>query len=114
MLHLQDVTADPHRLLNASNEYPYIIIVDTTDINSSIPNARYYIVVENHPIPLDLNSTFLDTMDTFYKVHKILNLQFHPNLKILMHFIEYFIFNNEEKYIKVTPKMQEVSNIIYA
>lgn len=59
---------------------------------------------------LPANWTFLDVMDTFFKVHKVLDLAYHPHLKLMMHFIEYFIYNNKAKNIKVSVKMQDVAH----
>lgn len=52
--------------------------------------------------------TFLEVMDVFYKIHRVLNIEYHVHIKPMMHFIDRFIYKNNDKGSKITPKMHEV------
>lgn len=47
-------------------------------------------------------------MDIFYKIHKIMNLEYHAHIKPMMHFIDWFIYKNMDRGLKITPKMQKL------
>lgn len=52
------------------------------------------------------DSGFLETMDLFYKVHKVFDLEYHPSLNRVMHFVEMYLYGRDEKYIVNTPLMK--------
>lgn len=109
-------------------------------MDCTITNAKYYIVLDNCLIPvsfatnqldmfslyiyildskfnymkfqLPANSNFLDALDTFYKMHKVLGLGFHSHLKLMMNFFEYFVFKTEGSKVKPSSKMYEVQQTI--
>lgn len=53
---------------------------------------------------------FLQTVDMFIKCHKVFHIKYNPAFVKLMHFIDYFIFNDKEnKEIDVTVAMRKIS-----
>lgn len=54
--------------------------------------------------------TTAEIFDLFWKVHKVFNLDFDPNLKPMMKFIQHFIFCIETKRCNVTPRMKDLFN----
>lgn len=57
--------------------------------------------------------TFLQVFDCFFKVHKVFHIHYHPQIKNLMSFIDYYIFKNSEGDANVTTKMREVAKKIF-
>lgn len=55
---LQDKTIDVESLMQKSCKHPYIIIIDDTDLNSTVRNVKYYVDVEHHLIPVCTRISF--------------------------------------------------------
>lgn len=50
------------------------------------------------------------TFDVFFKLIKILDLNFDKNILNMMNFVQYFIYNQHGEGIKPTPRMEDVFN----
>lgn len=58
------------------------------------------------PEGFDIGQTF----DMFFKLHKVFNLNFEPNIKNAMNFVQHFIYGFKERGIKMTTRMEDVYN----
>lgn len=56
------------------------------------------------------NFTGAQVFDWFFKVHKIFNLRFDPNLNPMMGFVQKFIYGIKSKSFKATNRMNELNN----
>lgn len=59
-------------------------------------------------IQLPTNFTVLQAFDSFLKVHKVFHINYHPLIKSLMSFIDYFIFENKAE-ATVNRKMADLA-----
>lgn len=50
------------------------------------------------------------TFDVFFKLHKIFNLNFEPNIKNAMNFVQHFVYGFKERGVKMTTRMEDVHN----
>lgn len=58
------------------------------------------------PEGFDIVSTF----DVFFKIHKIFNLHFEPNIKNAMNFAQHFLYGFKERGLKMTTRMEDIFN----
>lgn len=68
---------------------------------------NYYIDIEHNLIPVPNDFDFVKTFDMFFKCHKIFHLQYDIAFGKLMHFINYYLYDdveNPENDITVTMK----------
>lgn len=49
-----------------------------------------FLISNYFKVPEEFN--FIETIDLFFKIHKIFNLKFHSNIKQLMTFLEKFVY----------------------
>lgn len=109
------------------NNHPYIIAV-----GKSMGDISYYFIeIEKHLMCVsnfDVLTTmdrstkdlfqifqvpqhydFIQTLDLFFKVHKVFGMNFEPNLVPAFNFIQYFIYElNTDRSMKPTNKMTDV------
>lgn len=52
------------------------------------------------------------TFDVFYKFIKIHNLHFDKNIVNMMNFVQHYIYNQPDRKIKPTPRMEDIFNRI--
>lgn len=46
----------------------------------------------------------------FFKCHKVFNIEYQPSIIKLLHFIDYYLFEEKENdYIKITVAMKRIS-----
>lgn len=57
------------------------------------------------------NFQFVDVMDLFFKIHKILDLDFQPSIKSMMNFIEVFIFEMDRDNIAINSAMNSYAKL---
>lgn len=72
----------------------------------------FYFMLFSEQLPV--NFTFPEVFDIYYKVHKIFDLCFEPNLRNMMFFIENYIYKIEEGIKKPTNRMLDIFNQISA
>lgn len=108
---MQNVNECPDNLIVQKAVHPYIIAVGEKKENIT----NYYIDIESHLIPVPTDFNFVKTFDLFFKCHKIFHLQYNSAFVKLMHFVDYFLFedkSNIENDITVTMrKIAEKLNI---
>lgn len=59
---------------------------------------------------LPITCNFLKAFDLFFKLHKIFDLKFEPNISNVMRFVEYFIYKIQTE--QPTDRMLEIFNMI--
>lgn len=45
--------------------------------------------------------SFDEVFDMYFKLHHVLNIQYHPNLKNLLIFMEHFVYGMKESFVPV-------------
>lgn len=53
--------------------------------------------------------TFVDAVDLLYKIHKVFELPFSPQIKHSMDFLDSFVYRNEFDDDLITPTMRKVA-----
>lgn len=71
--------------------------------------TRYYISLEKHMIPLPTNFSFLDVFDIFLKSHKVFHIHYHPHIKNMMMFLDYFVLKNISGDAVINRKMHDLA-----
>lgn len=103
---------------------PYIICIYSLDAEQK----RFYMHVNDHLIPLSVQMGFIQIIDLYFKLHKILGIPFDKSVFQTMAFIDCFIFHMDNTRDKITVKSQNfarscftqwcalciINNIIYA
>lgn len=51
----------------------------------------------------------MEVFDMFFKVHKIFNLDFHPNIQPMMLFVEKYIFKMNHSQSQLTARIREIA-----
>lgn len=52
---------------------------------------------------------FVDAVDLLYKIHKVFDLQFNPQIKHSMDFLDCFVYQNQFDDELITPTMRKVA-----
>lgn len=55
------------------------------------------------------NFGIMGVFDLYFKVHKLFNLSFHPNIQPMMLFVEYYIFKMNENQSQLTARIRELA-----
>lgn len=55
---------------------------------------------------------FVETFDLFFKVHKVFNQVFEPDLAVMMGFIQNIIYKMNEIGVNPTNRMKEVETLL--
>lgn len=50
----------------------------------------------------------IETFDFYFKIHKIFNLEFDSNLKGMMNYVQYYLYNIDEKKSNPTTGMSRI------
>lgn len=77
-----------HEILVPGINPPLVIAVGQT--KSTI--EQYYVQIDGNLIPMP-NKSFLDAIDTVFKLHFIYNIKFEHNVKSFWLFIQKYIYN---------------------
>lgn len=51
----------------------------------------------------------MEVFDLFFKVHKIFNLDFHPDIKPMMLFVEKYIFKMNHNQSQLTARTRDIA-----
>ncbi|XP_055309647.1 uncharacterized protein LOC129573285 [Sitodiplosis mosellana] len=106
IVYSDNINGSPDNLIVKKNIHPYIIAVGPKKNDIS----NYYIDVEEHLIPIPNGFNSLKVIDMLFKCHKVFHLQYNPAYVKLMHFIDYFVFDDKENAeIDVTVSMRKIS-----
>lgn len=66
--------------------------------------------IYNYFLQIPCGFDFLKTFDMFFKCHKVFNVAYHSGIVKLMHFIDYYLYEDKENAeIDITVTMQKVS-----
>lgn len=61
-------------------------------------------------VPKDFG--FLETMDLFYKVHRVFNLNFHTDLKQFLSFFSQCVYGLQDENITLSSRAQELKILL--
>lgn len=56
--------------------------------------------------------SFIQTVDLYFKLHKVFNQSFEPTLVNMMTFVQYSVFSMKERGVNPTNRMNEVANML--
>lgn len=58
-------------------------------------------------VPMSFN--FIQTVDMYYKIHKVFNLEFNSKIQAVMALIDHFIFKFPQGAYSITPTIRTAS-----
>lgn len=71
--------------------------------------THYYISLEKHMVPLPITFSFLNVFDFFLKSHKVFHINYHPFVKNMMMFIDYFVLKNTSGDATINRRMIDLA-----